>query len=213
MSPLPASWFLCAVLCDLQDYFFFICCNIHICTYLCVSWLSAWVITPFARLCKLCNLESKGEVGKGTAPGARVTPLYCCGVDLSDSHLFRFHCQKTQRQDERERERIPFYYEETWKGVPVPQMSHLSLTRKSTWSTSLPGSPQCWHIQWYRFAGSPRRRGSAACPHTRSCFRCHPLNTWRHHGLRSMTSVFRWYPQNTGWGCHSKCCMIQREMT
>lgn len=63
-------------------------------SYLWGFWGSAWVITPFASPLELCNLESEGEVGEGTAPGARVTPLYHRSVDFTDVHLVRFHYRR-----------------------------------------------------------------------------------------------------------------------
>lgn len=81
-------------------------------SYLCGSRGNAWVVTPFALSFELCNLESEGEVGEGTAPGARVTPLYHRSVDFADPHLVRFHyhggkqktrARSTQRREEQQR--------------------------------------------------------------------------------------------------------------
>lgn len=57
-------------------------------TYL---WVIARAVAPCASSLELCNLESEREVGVGTAPRARVTPLYHRGVDSSNFHLIRFH--------------------------------------------------------------------------------------------------------------------------
>lgn len=57
----------------------------------------ARVVTALATILELCNLEGEREVGVGAAPGAWVTPLYHCGVDLSNLHLVRFHCLRRKQ--------------------------------------------------------------------------------------------------------------------
>lgn len=62
-------------------------CALH----LCGTQVIAWVLTSITLAFQLHYLESQREVGGGTAPGGRVTPLDHGAVEITDVNLVRSH--------------------------------------------------------------------------------------------------------------------------
>lgn len=66
--------------------------------YLCGTQVIAWVLTPVAQAFQLRYLESQREVGEGTAPRGRVTPLDHGAVEITDLNFVRSHCRGSKGQ-------------------------------------------------------------------------------------------------------------------
>lgn len=75
------------------------------CFYLCRTQIIAWVLTSITLAFQLHDLESQREVGEGTAPGGRVTPLDHGFVEITDLNLVRSHCPGAKGQH-REKPRV-----------------------------------------------------------------------------------------------------------
>lgn len=90
-------------------------------------------------------------------------------------------------------------------------MSHLCLTGRSAWSGSPPGSVWSSHGQWFGWAASPQRKGSAARPCTTLWHRRRPLSMRLHSEPRSRTSVSRWRPPNRLGSCCLQLCNEDEE--
>lgn len=73
--------------------------------YLCSTKIIAWVLTTIALTFQLRYLKSQREVGEGTAPGGRVSPLYYAVVEITDLNLVRSHCPGAKGQH-REKTRV-----------------------------------------------------------------------------------------------------------
>lgn len=85
-------------------------------------------------------------------------------------------------------------------------MSHRCLTGRRTWHSPPPGSVWSWRGRWHGWAGSPRRKGSAARPCTRSCHGRRPPSMWPCSDLRSRTSAFHRHPPSRRGGRHCQLC-------
>lgn len=167
--------------------------------YLCSTQIIAWVLTPVGMAFQLRYLESQREVGEGTAPRGRVTPLDHGAVEITDLNLVRSHCPGSKGQH-RERLRVwrrqarPSFIQE---GVKPFSLTDLSRTVRRAWSSSPAGRSQSSQRRWRGRAESLRRRDSAAGPRTGSHGHCRPPNRWSCSALKCRPSFSHWDPRNT----------------